>query len=245
MNYHVIAQFHEKTRYYWNYSKDSLVDDLLIPLIQKDVRIAKKSGVETIFNFGAISYFTVLATKKRLSLKGARIPNELKDRSFIQEHNITSQIINEVKVLTKYSNKSILQYALMEPLDQIFVVMKFGDEVLDLVYKSVIKPLGEEFGYKVLRVDEIQDSGFINQQTLENISKSKIVIADLTMESPNCYYEAGFAHALGKEIVFCIKKDGKVHFDLSSNRFIEWRSDSDYREKLTERLKAIREKQSD
>src|SRR5262249_5794314 len=85
--------------------------------------------------------------------------------------------------------------------------MKFGDQLLDSAYQGVIQPLGAEFGYQVLRMDEIQDSGNITSQILENIASSKIVLVELSGERSNCYYEAGYAHALGKEIIFCIKAD--------------------------------------
>ena len=53
--------------------------------------------------------------------------------------------------------------------------MKFGDPQLDSAYEGVIKPVGESFSYKVLRVDEIQDSGAISSQILENIAQSRLV----------------------------------------------------------------------
>ncbi len=117
--------------------------------------------------------------------------------------------------------------------------MKFGDDILDSAYEGVIKPLAKELDFQIVRVDEILDSGSITQQILENISKSRIIIAELSGERPNCYYEAGFAHALGKEIIFSIQEDSPIHFDLSGYRFITWKTENDYRKKLKERLKSI------
>ena len=116
--------------------------------------------------------------------------------------------------------------------------MKFGDEVLDSAYEGVIKPIGEQFGFNVLRVDEIKDSGNISQQILENIACSEIVLAELSGERPNCYYEAGFAHALGKEIIFSIKKGDDIHFDLAGYRFITWKTEAEFRRNLTTRLES-------
>ena len=123
--------------------------------------------------------------------------------------------------------------------------MKFGDDELDSAYEGVIKPLGEEFGFNVLRVDEIQDSGNISQQILENISCSEIVLAELSGERPNCYYEAGFAHALGKETIFCIKKGDDIHFDLAGYRFISWKTEAEFRRKLKARLESYTSKEGD
>jgi nucleoside 2-deoxyribosyltransferase len=120
--------------------------------------------------------------------------------------------------------------------------MKFGDKRLDSAYEVVIKPVIEEFQYSALRIDEIQDSGKINDQILDQIIKSEVVLADLTGERPNCYYEAGYAHALEKEIIFTIQKGSSVHFDLADYRFIEWETENELRNQLRERFTAIQER---
>jgi nucleoside 2-deoxyribosyltransferase len=135
--------------------------------------------------------------------------------------------------------KSLLEQAVAPPKKQIFVVMQFGNDELDSAYTGVIKPVGESFGFNVVRVDEIQDGGSINQQMLGELSSSAIVLADLSGERPNCYYEAGFAHAIGKEMIFSIRHGSTIHFDLAGNRFITWATEAEYRRKLKERLESI------
>jgi hypothetical protein len=125
------------------------------------------------------------------------------------------------------------------PKLQIFVVMKYGDDELDSAYEGVIKPVGCDFGFDVHRIDEIQDSGNITQQILESIASSALVLADLTGERPNCYYEAGYAHAKGKEMILAAKHGSSIHFDLAAHRFIHWKTEADYRRKLRERLTSL------
>jgi hypothetical protein len=122
---------------------------------------------------------------------------------------------------------------------QVFIVMKFDDDVLNSAYKGVIRPLIEEFNYRPLRIDEILDSGKITDQILKEIAKSEVIIVDLTGERPNCYYEAGYAHALEKKIIFTIRKKETVHFDLAGYRFIEWATEQDLREQLRKRLQTL------
>jgi hypothetical protein len=163
----------------------------------------------------------------------------LENDEFVNKYNATEEFIKEVRILQSVpATRSLLQQVVTEPKNQIFVVMKFGDPSLDSAYEGVIKPLGKEFDYNVLRVDEIQDSGNITLQTLESIASSRIVLVELTGERPNCYYEAGYAHALGKEIIFCIKTGEEVHFDLASYRFVQWDTEAALRRKLRERLSA-------
>ena len=122
---------------------------------------------------------------------------------------------------------------------QVFIVMRFEDEFLNSAYKGVIQPVVEEFNYRPLRIDEIQDSGVISDQILKEIARSEIVIADLSGGRPNCYYEAGFAHALEKKIIFTIRKGETVHFDLSGYRFIVWSTEQELREQLQKRLQYL------
>lgn len=129
---------------------------------------------------------------------------------------------------------------MLPPKRQVFVIMKLGDEYLDSAYKGVIRPLGEEFGYRVIRVDDIEDSGLITDQILENIVESELVLADLTGARPNCYYETGIAHSTGRELILTIKYDEEPHFDLYTHRFILWKTENDLRVKLRKRLESIK-----
>ena len=247
MWYHAIAHYGStKRRYWWNRKKDSITTDVVIPFISKHVKPATRRGVSSLFNFGAAQYITIVKTKTKLKrpAKG-KTPSELTDATFVKNHCETDEFINSIRLLkSSETGRSLIERSLIEPENKIFVIMQFGDEVLDSAYTGVIKPIGEEFGFEVVRVDEIQDSGNISEQILENISVSKIIIAELSGERPNCYYEAGFAHALGKEIIFSIKEDDKIHFDLAGYRFMTWRTEAQLRNKLRERLEAIQEKGS-
>ncbi len=247
MWYHAITDFAETKRYWWNRTRDDLIADLIIPLLNKQVLPVSRRGAKSLFNFGSVSYMTILKSKGKIKRSGkGKVPPELKNSDYIDEHNATSEFVQEVKLISSSSHsKSILEKSLHTPLKQIFVIMTFGDEILDSAYEGVIKPVGEEFGFYVLRVDEIQDGGNISQQILENISNSELVLAELSGERPNCYYEAGFAHALGKEIIFSIKEGNDIHFDLAGYRFITWNTEATLRRKLRERLESYTSKEGD
>lgn len=122
---------------------------------------------------------------------------------------------------------------------RVFVVMKFGDNVLDSAYRGAIKFVAEEFKYSVLRIDEIQDSGNINNQILQEITRSELVIADLTDDRPNCYYEVGYAHASEIETILTRRKGNNIPFDLAGNRFITWETEEGLRAGLRKRFESI------
>lgn len=82
-------------------------------------------------------------------------------------------------------------------------------------------------------------------------------IADMTYETPNCYYEVGYAHAKGTRVIFCARadhdprragrqqSDPRIHFDLDSHRFSFWqpgewsRLRKDLRHRIDQSLKRL------
>lgn len=122
---------------------------------------------------------------------------------------------------------------------QVFVVMPLSNSSLNSTYKLAIKPTFVKIGYSVVRADENSDSGLIVEQVLKEIAKSSIVLVELSDERPNCYFEAGYAFALEKEIILTARKETKIHFDLQGNRIIKWENGDDLADSLAERLEAI------
>ena len=62
------------------------------------------------------------------------------------------------------------------------------------------------------------------------IKSARLVVADLTLERPNVYFELGYARGLGKPVVTIAKQGTNVHFDVKGWIYIEY-SDSRVLEK--------------
>ena len=78
----------------------------------------------------------------------------------------------------------------------------------------------------------------INDVIYDGLRKADYVVVDLTGARPNVYFEAGYAHALGKA-PFYIAKDGtKVEFDVSGYPVLFYTSMKQLREDLTQRVQA-------
>lgn len=125
---------------------------------------------------------------------------------------------------------------------QVFIIMQYGDKTLESAYDNAIKIAVKAAEYSPIRIDRVSKAGKIDDQILTQIARSEVVLADLTGERPNCYYETGYAHALGKELVLTIQKGARVHFNLAAYRFIEWGSEEELKAKLEERFNDIRQK---
>lgn len=103
---------------------------------------------------------------------------------------------------------------------QTFVVMQFTDEYNQL-YKEVVQPVCEEYGYEVIRADNVYTSGLIIEDIARSIREASIVIADITPNNANVYYEVGYAHGINKPtILLSDRKRDKLPFDISGFRLL-------------------------
>ncbi|MGW5040180.1 hypothetical protein ACWEQK_18745 [Streptomyces parvulus] len=91
----------------------------------------------------------------------------------------------------------------------------------DQILRHVIKPACQECGYSAIRADEIDNSGMISTQILERILKDKIVIADLTDQNPNVFYELAVRHAVRAPFIQIIAEGQSIPFDVQGIRTIE------------------------
>ena len=99
-----------------------------------------------------------------------------------------------------------------------FVVMQFTEE-FNVLYKDVIYPVCEDYGYKVLRGDDFYTSGLIMDDVKQSIQSSALIIADVTPDNANVFYEVGYAHAISKPtILLSDRKRERLPFDISGFR---------------------------
>jgi len=159
-----------------------------------------------------------------------RIINGLQSKSY----NIQEQLENLRKELVENKKEE-----LAVEKGFLFIIMAMLDEepVLDDIH-STFKRVCEFYKLRAERVDD--DFGFqqINLKVLNHIKLAEFIIADLTFERPNCYYEIGYAHALNKKVILTAKKGTKIHFDISTFPAVLYSSMSE----LERRLKEIFEK---
>ncbi|WP_136481217.1 helix-turn-helix domain-containing protein [Cognatitamlana onchidii] len=125
----------------------------------------------------------------------------------------------------------------MKQKDVCFVIMPFGgyfDEYYNNIYYQAIK----ELGLTSFRADDIYKPSTIVKDIWGLIQSSSIIIADLTRQNANVFYELGLAHASKKPVILISESIDDVPFDLRALRVITYdKNDSDWGGKLKRKIK--------
>jgi hypothetical protein len=131
----------------------------------------------------------------------------------------------------------------MEKLNiKCLVIMPFGIDHANSIYENWIRSAVEELKYRegititCHRADKTNRPGEIIIHILENIAESEIVIADLTGQNPNVFYELGVRHTLSNNTILLVQDINDIPFDLINQRIIEYKYDPDELLKLKKEI---------
>jgi nucleoside 2-deoxyribosyltransferase len=129
--------------------------------------------------------------------------------------------------------------------NQIFVAMEFSPEMLE-IFSSIRHDVEQATRYKLALVNDFKHNATIDNKIIAEINRSAALIADFSSNNRGAYYEAGYAHGQGKEVIFICKdapdpnsKDQKrlidgVHFDTRQRNHILWRDAEHLKTELTD-----------
>lgn len=104
-----------------------------------------------------------------------------------------------------------------------FVLMPFHEDYDD-TYKMGIKETATALNIRAERVDEQIFQEGILERIYRQIELADIVIADMSGQNPNVFYEVGFAHAKEKTCILLTKNTEDIPFDLKHHRHIVYGS---------------------
>ena len=127
---------------------------------------------------------------------------------------------------------------------QAFVAIWFDDS-MESAWREGIRLGIKDAGYKARRIDQKEHANKIDDEIIAEIRRSRFIVADFTHGRGGArggvYYEAGFAHGLGIEVIFTCRKNAlkKIHFDTRQYNHIVWETPEELRRKLTKRIAAV------
>jgi hypothetical protein len=90
----------------------------------------------------------------------------------------------------------------------------------DDVFEYIIAPVMKKKNYVVERGDHMARPGRISDQMYDRILKDDLLIAVLTFQNPNVYYELAIAHAAARPLIIMCETSQALPFDIKDQRVI-------------------------
>lgn len=123
-----------------------------------------------------------------------------------------------------------------------FVIQRFDGERYDQRFYDIIKPVVESCKLEAYRVDQDPSAEVIIDRVMEKIKSAAIVIAEISTDRPNVWFELGYAIALSKPVILmCDNNRKEIPFDIRHQNILFYRTDSSsdfdiLKKKLKERI---------
>jgi hypothetical protein len=122
-----------------------------------------------------------------------------------------------------------------------FVAMWFDDS-MNLAWEQAFYPAIKAAGYTPFRIDKKEHNNKIDDEIMASIRGARFIVADFTGQRGGVYFEAGFAHGLGKPVIWTVRSDWlrKLHFDTRQFNHIAWKKSrlNELRDALMLRIEA-------
>jgi hypothetical protein len=154
--------------------------------------------------------------------------------------HVTRMLDQTITVLNQPKRDSSVDVKIATRKGYAFVAMPMDENNHALVdVLEAIKAGAKECGITAERIDDDESSERITDRMLDSLRAAEFVIVDLTEGRPNVFYEAGYAHGIGKIPIYVARQGTDIHFDLKDYPVIFFRSMKELREKLARRFKSI------
>lgn len=119
-----------------------------------------------------------------------------------------------------------------------FVMMPFSEAWSERIWSRFIKPTVESEGYVCERGDDVFSTNVIIEDVWSQIVRSSLIIADVTGNNPNVFYELGIAHTLGRKVLLIQQQNSqKCPFDVLHWRRVIYEDNADGYEILVKGIK--------
>src|SRR5687767_12819639 len=109
-----------------------------------------------------------------------------------------------------------------------FIIRPFGEKAginFDKVEAELIAPALARLNIEGGTTGKVIEAGNIREDMFQLLLVSDLVVADISIDNPNAYYELGVRHALRQRRTFLIRANGMtsdVPFDLRTDRYLPY-----------------------
>jgi hypothetical protein len=94
----------------------------------------------------------------------------------------------------------------------IFVITSF-DPAMEPIYEAIVAA-ASSVGLRAERVKDVPGDYRVTDKMLRMIRSARFVVADLTFERPNVYFELGYARGLNKTVITILRGNWSRHRDV-------------------------------
>lgn len=199
-----------------NKSEDQVLSQVVLPFVSKGVISAKWGKKTQSYQVLELRIFeTASAWDKRTG-------------------PLTDLIKGKRNLFPRFKDKA--QKLLGKNSPRVFVIMpiqgeKHGTQEDQRVYREyderfvAVESVIAEYGGVAIRIDKEHPLEDLVGRIKKEIRDAAFIVADLTDERPSCYFEAGYAEALPRPVVYVASKQSvlkpgtptKIHFDIHMN----------------------------
>lgn len=129
-------------------------------------------------------------------------------------------------------------YTLTKGRPFIFVIMKFNSKTE--IFRIIKEIVEDEFGMACIRADDVKYSGSdLLAKIQKMIERAEVVIADISIDSPNVFYEIGYAVGKNKPPIILVDSQRKdeIPADLRGLEVLRYEDNFDGLEPFKKELK--------
>ena len=151
---------------------------------------------------------------------------------------------NDNKIEFTLSNIAIEKYQKNEIIKnhtkkKCFIAIKFAnnEERITTIQNAIA-----ECNFESVCMSEYETNNWIMPEIFHQIKLCDFMVVDLSVRCDGAYYEAGYAYALGKEVIHTYdlneKENNPLHFDVSQKSTVMYNNYEELKRKLVARIKA-------
>lgn len=139
-------------------------------------------------------------------------------------------------IFAKFEKRAQKSLGKNKVVHRVFIIMPIqgdqsGSQDKQRIYREfderfkVLESVLGEFDCVAIRIDKEYPIDELVKRIKEEIDKARFIVADLTDERPSCYFEAGYAEALRRPIIYLASRESvvypgkqtQIYFDVHMN----------------------------